>query len=33
MVQDSSYKYFEVIMIDTMHTAIRKVCTLTEFVH
>ena len=24
--QDSTYKYFEVILVDIAHTAIRKVC-------
>ena len=26
-LQDSTYKYFEIILVDPHHTAIRKVCT------
>ncbi len=32
-LQDSTYKYFEVILIDPEHTAIRKVSTLSATSH
>lgn len=32
-LQDSTYKYFEVILVDPMHNAVRNVSTNTAYVH